>query len=229
MIATTVEILDSCRFFSAVRDQPRQLLGSMAQIRQYQRGRFIFRQGDACPGVFVVGSGLVRIYKIAPSGKEHVLHLVGPGGTFAEVAAIGGFDCPAFAQALETTRCALLPLGPFTRALEHDHALCLQLMVSMAGWVKHLVGLVEDIVLRDAAGRLARYLLQSPRTKDGSVRLPSLKKHLASHLNLTSETLSRTLRRLEDLGMITSSAKRGIVVVDRAALEDAAAGIVEQP
>jgi CRP/FNR family transcriptional regulator len=95
-------------------------------------------------------------------------------------------------------------------------------MASMAIWVKHLLGLVEDVVLRDAAGRIARYLLDAPHGIDGSVQLPSLKKHLASHLNLTSETLSRTLRRLEDLGLITSDADRGIVIVDRPGLQAAA-------
>jgi CRP/FNR family transcriptional regulator len=194
----------------------------MAIVRKYERSTMIFRQGDQCPGVFIVGSGLVRIFKMAPSGKEHVLHLVGPGNTFAEVAAIGMFDCPAFAEALEDTRCVLLPIAAFSRALNNDHALCLQLMASMARWVKHLVGLVEDVVLRDAAGRTARYLLDAPHAADGSVHLPSLKKHLASQLNLTSETLSRTLRRLEEMGLITSDAERGIIVVDRPGLQSAA-------
>jgi CRP/FNR family transcriptional regulator len=196
----------------------------MAVVRQFQRGQVIFREGDACPGVFVVGEGLVRIFRIAPNGKEHVLHLVPPGGTFAEVAAIGGFRCPAFAEALENTRCALLPADPFARALRDDHQLCLQLLTGMAMWVKHLVGLVEDVTLRDAAGRVARYLL-SVADASGRVTLPSLKKHLASHLNLTSETLSRTLRRLGEGGLIEEDADGGLLVLDRRAMSDVAEGI----
>jgi CRP/FNR family transcriptional regulator len=226
-MTTPAEILSNCRFFAGVKGAHRDRLLAMAQLREFARGEMVFRQGDDCPGVFIVGTGLVRVFKTAPNGKEHVLHLVGPGSTFAEVAAIGNFAVPAFAEALENSRCVLLPMVPFSRALQEDHALCLQLMTSMAGWVKHLVGLVEDIVLRDAAGRLARYLLSAPLAPDGSVQLPSLKRHLASHLNLTSETLSRTLRRLEDLELLSSNAEQGIRLLDRQGLAEMAEGMLE--
>ncbi len=216
-------ILASCRFFSAVQGQSRERLLAMAMTRRFERGQVIFRTGDRCPGVYIVGSGLVRVFKSSPAGKEHVLHLVGPGGTFAEVAAIGGFDCPASAESLEDTVCLLLPREPFAAALRDDHALCLQLMGSMAGWVKHLVALLEDIALRDAVSRVARYLLGAADPDDGTVQLPSLKKHLASHLNLTSETLSRTLRRLSDDELIEVD-DMGIVVADREGLGQVAEG-----
>ncbi|MGE5607887.1 MAG: Crp/Fnr family transcriptional regulator [Bacillota bacterium] len=219
-----VTILSACRFFSGVQGPSRDRLLRMALVRQYERGTLIFRQGDPCPGVFVVGTGLVRVFKTSPAGREHVLHLVAPGGTFAEVAAIAGFDCPAFAEAVEDAQCVLLPADPFRRALREDHPLCLQLMASMAGWVKHLVGLLEDIALRDAVGRVARYLLTVADPRDGTIQLPSLKKHLASHLNLTSETLSRTLRRLIDLEWIAETEDQRLAVRDRESLTMAAEG-----
>ena len=224
MAGEAITILQRCRFFNAVQGASMDRLVQMAVVRKYPRGTLIFRQEDPCPGVFIVGTGFVRIYKMSPNGKEHVLHLVGPGGTFAEVAAIGGFACPAFAETLEDTVCVVLPTASFGRALREDHEMCLQLMGSMAMWVKHLVGLVEDITLRDAMGRVARYLLNAADVQ-GKISLPSLKRHLASHLNLTSETLSRVLRRLTDMELIAEE-ERGLMVKNQQVLQQVAEGEV---
>jgi CRP/FNR family transcriptional regulator len=220
-----VDILQSCGLFAEVEGKSFQRLATMARLVKFSKGQRIFLDGQPCPGAFVVGSGLVRVYKTAPSGKEHVLHMVGPGMSFAEVAAIGGFDVPASAEAVTAATCVLLPLEPFRKAMQDDHSLCLGMMTGLAFWVKHLVGLMEDVVLRDAAGRLARYLLNSPTADDGAIELPTLKRHVASHLNLTSETFSRSLRRLIEAGAIAECDGNRVRLLDRPRLEAIAAGL----
>jgi len=219
------DIVSGCRFFSGLTETSHQRIVSLAVRKRYKKGEIVFRQGQSCPGVFVVGRGNVRVYKIAPSGKEHVLHFASEGMTFAEVAAIGQFECPAYAEALEDTICALLPQEAFLKALRSDHDLCMQLLQGMAGWVRHLIGLLEDIVLRDAAGRVARHLLQQAAGSGSEFALPILKKDLASHLNLTSETLSRTLRRLAEGTMIEMPDQQSIRVLDRGGLAEIADGL----
>ena len=150
--------------------------------------------------------------------------VVAPGGTFAESAAIGGFAVPASAEAIAATTCALLPQRAFHNLLAEDHELCLGMMTGLTLWVRHLVGLMEDVVLRDAAGRIARYLLQTPRDAAGRIELPGLKRHVASHLNLTSETFSRTFRRLLDGGMIAECGRNRLQLLDCAGLQKVAEG-----
>jgi CRP/FNR family transcriptional regulator, dissimilatory nitrate respiration regulator len=207
MAADVEDIIGRSQLFAEVDAERRRRLAEFSRLHHYSRQEMIFRQGEKCPGVFIVDSGAVRVFKTAPSGKEHVLHMVGPGQTFAEVAAIGNFPCPAHAEAVEPTRCVLIPVDSFRDQMARDHQLCLEMMTGMSFWVRRLISLMEDLVLRDAMGRTASFLLESERDEEGFVKLPSLKRYVASHLNLTSETLSRTLSRLIEAGIVVEHDK----------------------
>ena len=195
-------IVASSSVFGAASETHHRQLAELGRLVEYEKDQAIFRQDEPVPGMYIVISGLVRVYKIAPNGKEHTLHLAAPTQTFAEVAAIAGFPCPAWAQAVEATRALLLPTEGFARLLRENHTLCLEVLAGMGLWVRHLTNLLEDIVLRDAAARVARLLLAAPRDADQICLLSGLKKHLASQLNLTAETLSRTLHRFNEAGHI---------------------------
>jgi CRP/FNR family transcriptional regulator len=158
---TTRDVLRGCSLLHGLADEWFERLAANARLLRFSRGQRIFSQAEPCPGLYCVGAGLVRVFKVAPSGKEHVLHLAEPGGTFAEVAAIGGFATPAHAEAVEPSQCVLLPAAHFRQLLQTHHDLCLQLLDGMSRWVRQLVELLEDIVLRDASGRVALRLLQA--------------------------------------------------------------------
>jgi len=215
--------LDACLLFARLAPDARRRLAALAVPRDPDAGDMLVHQGDPCPGVFVVGRGLVRVYKLAPSGKEHVLHLAAAGATFAEAAVIGRFDCPAYAQAVEDSDLVMIPADPFRAFLDSDHRACIDLLIGLSSWLHHVVDLLEDVVLRDAAGRVSRHLLACAGD-DGVVHLPGARKLLANQLNLTPETLSRTLRRLDDDRCI-SSEREAIVILDRGRLEAVAAGL----
>lgn len=225
MSLTTTEIIRGCSLFCGLSEASLAKITGIARVVRFKRGQIIFREGDQCPGIYVVGEGAVRVFKIAPSGKEHVLHFAHPGTTFAEVAVIGRFDCPAYADATEDTMCALIPEAGFRRIVNQDHAFCVEMMTGMSRWIRNLVGLLEDLVLRDATARVARHLIESDTTGGaGEFTLPMRKKDLASHLNLTSETLSRTLHRLVECSLIETRDQH-IRILDLVKLQDVADGL----
>jgi CRP/FNR family transcriptional regulator, dissimilatory nitrate respiration regulator len=256
---TIIDILHDCRLFSQLDADGFRRLATIGRLTTYRKGQVIFREGQPCPGVFIVGQGMVRVFKTASNGREHVLHIVGPGDCFAEAAAIGNFALPATAEALKKTACVLLPLDQFRRTLAENNEISLGMMAGLALWARHLVTMIEDIALRDAAGRLARYLLDlaaesggrtesggrgsrraedfesagsagaSPSRKNrdssGVIKLPGLKRHVASQLNLTSETFSRTLRRLVEAGLIAEVDAAGVKIVHPKQLRQVAEGL----
>lgn len=221
-------ILDRTALFRGLDESWRQKLAELSYIAQFSTGQVIFLERDEVPGLYCVGSGLVRVVKDGPKGRQLVLHLAQPGQTFGEVAVFGNFSAPATAEALEETLCCVLPCRSLRALLETHHELCLGLLSATAYWVRTLVTRLEEMVLYDAASRLARYLLKMDRAaRQSSFSLPVSKKDLAAHLNLTQETLSRTLRKLMDLHLIDSRADGTVRVLD--ALELTRLAEMEEP
>jgi CRP/FNR family transcriptional regulator, dissimilatory nitrate respiration regulator len=212
-------IIADCSLFQGISPGHRRRLVEMSRKVAFPAGRLVFKQDDPCPGIYCVGSGRVRIYRIGAAGKEHTLHLAGPGQTFAEVAVIGEFACPAYAEVTQAAQCALLPAASILAMLREEHAFCLELLVGMSHWVRHLTGMLEDITLRDADGRVARHLLQAKPDSRGTVGLAGLKKHVASQLNLTGETFSRVLRKLADADVVEIVDGKRLRILDAKALQ----------
>ena len=178
---------------------------------QVPQGTVDFPRKRSLPGRLCRGQGMVRVFKTGPGGKEHVLHIVGPGGTFAEVAAIGGFDVPASAEAvsrhdLRPAAPGPVPQGPGRRPRAvpgHD---------DRPDPLGAASGQPDGRHRAARRGRPDRPVPAGNRrpAADGTVDLPSLKRHVASHLNLTSETFSRTFRRLIDAGLIAEADRQPV-------------------
>jgi CRP-like cAMP-binding protein len=95
----------------------------------------------------------------------------------------------------------------------------------MSKKLQSLVSLIDSLSLKDAKGRLARYLC-SLLPVDGkapvAVDLPMSKTLLSQHLGIKMETLSRTFRVLVKDGTLGSIKQGHIEILDIEAIQHAA-------
>lgn len=201
-------VIKSCPLFSGVTEGDLDHLRQVCKRRECARGEVLFSEGEEAEGFFVVATGKVKIYKLSPEGKERILHIVHPGGTFAEAAIFGNGLYPAYAEPLERSQLLFFPKKEFL-ALLLDHA---QIAINMIGglsrFLRQFATQIEELTFKDVPARLARYLLELAGDET-RVELPISKSQLASKLGTVSETLSRTLRKLSDEEII---AVRGKVI-----------------
>ena len=165
----------------------------------------LFRAGQKCDAFFVVREGLVRVYRLAPDGRQQVVHHVGPGRSFAEAALFHHGIFPANAAAAEPSRVIRIDGAGFLRLLADERALAGSMVGSLCGWLHTLLDRIEVLTLISAGSRLATYLLRLPARDVGGelrVALPLPKKGLAAELSITPETLSRLLARWRDRGLV---------------------------
>ena len=90
----------------------------------------------------------------------------------------------------------------------------------MSQHLRVLVGMLDDLTLKDVETRLLNWLIKQGRTAgDGVIRLPSTKRVLAAELGTSSETLSRTFARLRSAQLLEIDGNT-LRVRDGAALQD---------
>ncbi|MDV2496570.1 MAG: Crp/Fnr family transcriptional regulator [bacterium] len=215
--------------FASLEPPDLEHLTAIAVSRSLAAGEHLFFDGDSSEGFFAVESGRIKIYKMAADGREQVLHLVGPGQTFALASLFGEGAYLANAEAVQPSRLWLIPKEPFLELVRAEPELALKLLAYLAGWMKRLLSLVETLSLKNVEARLAEYLLARAQeagdmTDEGLVITFDVeKKMVASRIGTISETFSRTLKKLKDRGLIREENSR-IIIIDIGSLQKMAAG-----
>src|SRR5262245_25498621 len=57
------QVLSKVPIFSGLSERETEFVASRVIPRKYSAGQIVFSEGDSCSGLYVVGSGHVRIYK----------------------------------------------------------------------------------------------------------------------------------------------------------------------
>jgi CRP/FNR family transcriptional regulator len=201
------------------------LLG-IARSRNLEKSETVFFEGQEAEAFFLVVTGQVKLIKLSPAGKEQILHIHGPGGTFAEATLAEGSCYPASAVATEGGAVLVFPRRGFQQLLAKHPKIATNVIARLSQRLREMTKLVEDLSLREAPGRLARYLLELAGEEPPSgaeVRLPVKKGELAALLGTRGETLSRVFRKLADAGAIEVKGAR-VTLVSPTMLEDVSEG-----
>ena len=211
--------LRNCRLFAELPKEDLARIAALAVTRRCTAGTLLFEPGDRADRFYVVAAGRVKVFKLGPQGREQILHVVHTGESFAEAAIFGGRPFPAAAETLEETTLIAIPAAPFLDLLRGNPDLMLRVLAGLSLWLRRLVDLVEDLSLRDVQTRLAGFLLREAESRSldlrSGARIPigTTKALLARRLGTVSETLSRTLFKLQKEGAIRVVG-RDVLVLD---------------
>lgn len=217
--AAHLHALRACALFGDLPQEALESIAALAVPRHLEKGGYLFREGDRAEGFYVVQSGAVNVHRVNALGRAQVIAVFRAGQSFAEaaVASVGGY--PADAQALEPSTVLLVPRADFLALLGCRPELALRMLGSMSAHLRNLVGLLDDLKLKDVESRLAHWLLKrcpKPIAADPvTIRLEQTKRILAGELGTASETLSRTLAKWREQKLVRVSGKEITVLQPR--------------
>ncbi len=180
-------------------------------VRRYDRGESVFYEGSPVLAIYLICSGLVKLYKTGRRREQLVIRLLGPGDITGYRALLAGEPYAATAEAVEPSTVCAISKETFLGLLRQSPELSLGLLSKMAREMRaseeQMVAMAQESVRQ----RTARLLLffhsgksaATEKHKAGEpVEVPLLHKEMAEMIGTTPETFSRTLHALARRGII---------------------------
>ena len=200
-----------------------QLLQHSGAARRYSAGEMIFAPATQPESVYLLESGLARVYRVSEAGGETSFGYVAPGEVFGELPAFGDYPRESFAQAVQASVVWTIAREPFQRLMASHPPLVMAITRQMAQRMKRVEARVEDLVFRSVRIRVAHMLAElaesfgRPDGDDVRIDIPLTQTDLATLVGATRQTVNQALGELGKEGLVERRCQR-IVVSDVDAL-----------
>jgi CRP/FNR family transcriptional regulator len=221
-VSDPLEILGKHPYFASLPDNVRTAVRRHVITRGYEKGTLIYTEGEPSQGLYLVGSGCVRIFKGSEDGREQDLHRIAPGQSFSDAAAFDGAPTVANAEAIESTLVHLIPRDALRDLMLRYPEIGVSVTQVLAQRVRELSTLAGELSLRHVVPRIAAMLLRLAG-KNGTVILPT-RHELAATVGTVREVATRGLKHLQRLGAIRLEPRRRVTLLDPALLDRLAGG-----
>jgi CRP/FNR family transcriptional activator FtrB len=211
------DLVASLPIFSGLGRPELDRILSHSKIDGFPGGTVLFNEGDRPESLHAIVSGTVEIYSNR-SGHEWGVMLMNPLDVLMPGAVLFDESYTISARTLGSCRVLRIDAGHVRAEAERCPQFAMGLSRAMAGQFRVTVRQILDLKSRNAAQRLASFLLKfADRSSTDTPELPMRKRNLAARIGMTPETLSRTLQVLADNGLVVRG--RQIIVRDRDRIE----------
>jgi len=185
----------------------------------FNRANVIFSPGNGEGLIYIVRGGCVRLYKTLPDGRTINLALLGPNTIFTQEDNSDGIASGATAEALVDSTLSIVEADDLAELIADSPELASAVIAGMTRRLTDLQTLVEHLLVRDTAVRLATTLLAlSARfgrpTADGmtAISLPITHQSLANMIGSNRVTVTRKLLELQEKGLVRSLGRNALAV-----------------
>lgn len=219
-MAPQIELLKSISYFSGLKPVELDSVSKLIFEKRYNQGEIILLEGEEAEALYFIVFGIVKVFKTSVDGKEQILKIMYPGESFNDVPMFNGSLNPASAQAMGSVILYGMTKSNLETVIHRQPQVASNVIKVLAGRLRHLMSLVEDLSFRHVTGRIAKILLEY--AEDGKGAEPRLtQRDMAAMAGTVREVVSRSLKTLEEEGVIRLNRHR-IVITDKAALKNKA-------
>jgi CRP-like cAMP-binding protein len=199
-------------------DSERARLAAIATRVSVAPRAVIYRDDTPATDVFIIGEGVVKVFKDLPSGRRLVMAFLYPADVFG-LAENGRYIRTA--QAVTPLTLYQFGINVLIETLKNDGELQFKFLCKLTHELREAQRQTITIGRRDAVGKLAMFIreLERQHGRSGDIDLPMSRSDIASYLGLSLESVSRASRALERRGVICFPGRHVVRILDHAQFE----------
>ena len=200
-------------FSELTEDQLKEVTSASSRV-SVKKHQMLFMEGEQYRGFYILNEGGIKVFRLSKDGRETIIHLVGPGQAFADIPLFEGTAYPVSAEALEDSELLFFNSLNFISLIERNPRISFQMLAGFAKRMKALTQKIEELSSKEVISRLAKYLVQeikssrSENLPEPVIKLTISRNAIAGYLGTITETLSRTLKKLQDDEIIRVQGKK---------------------
>ena len=212
-----VNFLSSMDLFAEVQRELLEPIVKESNVRELQRGDFLFSEGDDANDLFIVLEGRVAIANRSFDGRESVVALMEAGDLFGEMPLFRPDGRSADARVLENSSVVVIPYAPVKSLYLKNSELLWRIVDMLVERLKVMDMALADSMFLDVTGRTAKRLLELAGDDD-EFELPVTQEELAGMIGASRERVNKSLASFIKLGWLTQKGEK-YVILDRKQLE----------
>jgi CRP-like cAMP-binding protein len=205
---TPKQFVDTMSRLPYFQNWPQEVLEQLSvgtKVVSVAKNDRLAQKGDPLEHLYVLISGLVRLFIPLPNDMERVVALVGPGESLGEACLVLNEACPYHAVAGKDSHLLAIDGHLFRRVLASHPTLSQQTLDIVSRRLMETLRDTEICAQRSSVQRVACFLMQQQPSREIAAfrySLPARKQDIAAKLGLTQETFSRVLGFLQKQGLI---------------------------
>ncbi len=214
---TKTELIKTSPFFAGLSPAELESIVAIVIEKKYERDDMLFYEGEEADALYFIADGVVKIFKTSVEGKEQILSIAHAGESINEVPVFNGGINPTSAQSMMPVVIYAINRNDIEKILKNNHVIALNVIHAMAKRTRQLVTLVEELSFKRVIGRLAGILLDNA-TNEGDTGAKLTQRDMAAMAGTAREVVSRSLKSMENDGLIVFD-KHRLIIKNREALK----------
>lgn len=206
-------MLENIAIFSGLSQPELDLLENHMITRTFRKNTVIINEGDQANSLYIILSGMVKVFLSNEDGKEIIINTLEEGDHFGELALLD--DAPRSASIMTTEKSSLgtISKADFVTVLSKHPELALKLIQELTRRIRLLSDNVKTLALMDVYGRVAKTLLGMAKHEDGMLLIENrpTQQDIANRIGASREMVARIMKDLATGNYISIDGKRLII------------------